>query len=188
MATKVFLVIHRLATEQLRDNAPQTVLNAGGIAFAVMLMLTLVGTTFKPQQHSDRGTAILEVSIALMMGFALVTAILFIVINRVSQVRTRTSQFAIFRMLGASFSFITRLLLQETILVGVPGILAGIVLACLGEWLIAVALPDLFVTRTTYRFWFFAGAIPVLGFFVAGVFAAWIVTRRDVLDGLVQDD
>ncbi len=115
-------------------------------------------------------------------------AVLFMMFNRFSEVRERTRQFGILRMLGGSFSLILILLLQETFLAAVPGTIAGILLAYLNGMLISAALGGLFVLHTPYDFWLPAGMIAAGIFFVAGYFAAWMAIRLDVLDALAYED
>jgi ABC-type antimicrobial peptide transport system permease subunit len=177
-------MMHPLVEQQLRQNVQQTVLNALGIALSVIIMLTLAGTTFVPVRSPITTMIVLRVTIAAMIWLALAVAVLFVAINRFSQVRERTRQFAILKVLGASFSFIAFLLFQETVIVTLSGLLIGILLAEVGSWLIAYTLPHLFASYIPYESWLLAGIVSAAVFFFAGILSAWIVTSRDLLEAL----
>jgi len=117
-------MIHRLVWEHLRENTPQAFLNALGISFEVMTMLVLAETRYKPVSHLIPTMIVLRITAALIVWMASSAAFLFVVINRFSQVRERTRQFATLKMLGASSTVILELLFHETMLIAVPGTIA----------------------------------------------------------------
>jgi ABC-type antimicrobial peptide transport system permease subunit len=122
-----------------------------------------------------------------MVWMVLGVAFLFVVINRYS-VRERTQQFAILKVLGASSTFIFELLFHETMIIAVAGTIAGIVVAYGGTWLIAFALPDLFVMQVAYEWRLLAGMISAAGFLFVGSLAAWMATRQDLIQALSYDE
>ena len=149
-----------------------------------MIMLTLAGATFKPIRHIFGVLLVLKLTLTAMLWLGLGVDILFVVINRFSQVRERTHQFAILRVLGASSSFILILLLQETILVVAAGTIGGIVLAYAVKCLMAYFVPDLVVIQALYHLWPFVGITPAAGFFFAGFLAASSATEEDLVEAL----
>jgi putative ABC transport system permease protein len=181
-------MIHQLVWEHLRENSPQAFLNALGISFEVMTMLVLAETRYQPVSHLTPGMIVLRIIPALMMWIASSVAFLFVVINRYSQVRERTRQFAILKMLGASSTVILELLFHETMLIAVPGTIAGIVLAYGGMGLFSLAFPDLLEVQTTYEWWLLAGMISAAGSMLAGSLAAWVATRQDLIQALSYEE
>jgi len=175
----------RLVLECLRENPPQTLLNALSIAFAVAIMLTLSEVTLMPPPHHMLVITILRWTIAAMVWFALSVAMIVMAINRMPQVRERAREFAIVRMLGASFSFIAVLLVEETIFIALPGTMIGIVIATLVGWLSASGMPELFGYETRVAAWLWAGFIAATWFFCVGAVTAWVTTKQeDVLSAL----
>ena len=179
--------VHPLVRGYLRYNSPQASLSALGMALPVMMILTLAGTTFDPASQPNKVIIVIRFTVVAMAWLTTAAAVLFMMFNRFSEVRERTRQFGILRMLGGSFSLILILLLQETLLVAVPGTIAGIVLAYLNGMLMSAALGGLFV-HTPANFWLPAGMIAAGIFFVAGYFAAWMAIRLDVVDALAYED
>jgi ABC-type antimicrobial peptide transport system permease subunit len=180
--------VHPLVTEHFRHNDLQAMLNSLGIALAVMMMLTLAGASLDSASHPNKLIIAVRFTVVAVAWVATGATFLFMAINRFSQVRERTRQFAILRVLGGSLFFILTLLLQETLLIAVPGTIVGILFAYLHEWLISTLLGGLFVLRTPYDFWLPAGLIAALVFFVSSSCAAWLATRLEVLDALAYED
>jgi ABC-type antimicrobial peptide transport system permease subunit len=177
-------MVHPLVEEQLRQHAQQTALNSLGIALTVLIILTLAGTTFVPVARPIPTMIVLRVIIWAMIWLALGVALFFVAVNRFSQVLERTRQFAILKILGASFSLIVSLLLQETLIIVLPGLLAGILLAEATSRLMAFAFPSLFASNIPYESWLVAGLISAAVFFFSGILSAWIATSRDLLEAL----
>jgi len=180
--------VHPVVTEHLRHNVQQAALNSLGIALAVMMMLTLAGASLDPASHPNKLIVAVRLMVVAVAWVAAGSTFLFMAINRFSQVRERTRQFAILRVLGGSLFFILTLLLQETLLVALPGTIVGIVLAYFHEWLISTVLGGLFVLRTPYSFWLPAGMIAASVFFLASSCSAWRATKLEVLDALAYED
>ncbi|SEB76955.1 putative ABC transport system permease protein [Terriglobus roseus] len=158
------------------------------MALPVMMILTLAGTTVDPTSHPNKVLIVIRLTVVAMAWLTTGAAALFMTFHRFSEVRERTRQFGILRMLGGSFSLILLLLLQETLLVAVPGTIAGIFLAYLNGLLISAALGDLFVLHTPYSFWLPAGMIAAGIYFAAGYIAAWMAVRIDVLKALAYEE
>lgn len=180
--------VHPFVRGYLRYNSLEASLSALGMALPVMMILTLAGTTVDPASHPNKVLVVIRSTVVAMAWLTTGAAVLFMMFHRFSEVRERTRHFGILRMLGGSFSFILTILLQETLLVAVPGTIAGILLAYLNGMLISAALGGLFVLHTPYIFWLPAGMISAAIFFVAGYSAAWMAIRLDVLDALGYED
>jgi ABC-type antimicrobial peptide transport system permease subunit len=176
---------HQLVLEDLLENQPQTWLNALSIAFTVAIKLTLSEVSLPPDPHHLWVISVLRWLIGAIVWFALLVSIVVMAINRVSQVRERTRQFAIVRMLGASFSFIAVFLAEETIFVALPGAVIGIALARLVGWLSVSGMPDTFGYETDFWAWLWAPCIAAICFFFVSALTAWVITsQQDVLSAL----
>jgi ABC-type antimicrobial peptide transport system permease subunit len=179
--------VHPLVREHLRDNAQQAYLNVFGMAFVVMLIVTLMEVKV-PAGHPNRLVVAIRNMLEALAWLGITAAILFMAINRFSQVRERTRHFGILRVLGSSFSFVIRLLLQETVFVAIPATIVGIVLATVHELFVAAVLSGFFVLRTSYASWLPAGVIAALIFFLVSVYSAWSAFKLDVLEALSYED
>lgn len=142
-----------------------------------MTSLVLFETKYRPVSHLITTMIVLRIVAALIVWIASSVAFLFVVIDRYSQVRERTRQFAISKMPGASSTVIFAFLFHEAMLISVPGTIIGIVLAYGGMGLFSSVLPDLFVMQVTDEWWLLAGMISAAGFLSARSFAAWIAAK-----------
>src|SRR5580658_1926066 len=121
--------MHPLVASQFRYNRLQAAMNAVGISFEVMALLILAGISRNLGAQHYAVLMIGWLTVLLILWFVLVVSALFVVISRYSQIRERTQEFAILKMLGASTGYICDLLCQETVLVVAPGTVLGILLS-----------------------------------------------------------
>ena len=181
-------MLHRLVVEDICHNAQRAFLNALGIAFAVMILLTMVGAHFKPLAHASAITLIFKLTLAAMLALGLAVDFCFLAINRFSQVRDRVHEYAVLRVLGASPSFFYSLQLQETILLSVAGTIGGITLTFLVRMVLAYFVPDLLAIETLYGLWPVIGIAPAGLFFAVGVMATDSVNGGDLIEALSQKE
>ncbi|WP_263377456.1 FtsX-like permease family protein [Granulicella paludicola] len=174
-----------LILESLRENPPQTLLNALSFGCTVAIMLALFEVSLPLPHRHMWVISFLRWLIEAIAWFALLVSLAVMSINRVSQVRERTRQFAILRMLGSSFTFIGELLMEETFFVAIPGTLIGVALGSLLGYFSASGVPDTFAYQVDYGTWYLAGCFTAMGYFGVGVATAWVITRQqDVLSAL----
>lgn len=181
-------MLHRIVVEDLWHNAQQAFLNALGIAFAVMILLTMVGAHFKPLAHAYVVVLVFKLTLTAVLSLGLVVDFCFLTINRFSQVRERVHQYAVLRVLGASPSFFYSLQLQETLLLSVVGTIGGIVLTYIVRMVLAYFVPDLLAVETLYDLWPFIGVAPAGAFFASGVMATDSINGGDLIEALSQKD
>ncbi len=177
-------MIHRIVIEDFRHNAQQAFLNALGIAFAVLILLTLAGANFKPLRHAHVVTLVFKLTLTAMLLLGLAVDFCFLTINRFAQVREKVHQYAVLRVLGASPSFFYLLQLQETILLSVAGTLSGIMLTYIVRIVMAYFVPDLLAVETLYDLWPLIGIAPAGAFFAAGVMATDSINGGDLIEAL----
>lgn len=160
-------------------------LNAFSLALIVAIKLALSEVALVPPRHDLFVVRVLRWLIGAMVWFALGVGIIVTSINRVMQVRERTREFAIIRMLGGSFSFIAILLAEETILIALLGEAIGIAVAALVGSLMSSWMPELFRYETRVDAWLGAGCLAAVGFFCLSAVTAWVTTKQhDVLAAL----
>lgn len=176
-------MIRPLVREHLRHHAQQSVLNAIVITLVVTMLLTIVATSSTGNEHS-RFEVAAKGMLHAMAWTGAAAAMLVLFVNRISQVKDRTREFAILRVLGGSFSYMAVLLLQETLCLALPGAVAGLVLAQLNDSLIALLLRGLVSVNDPYLFWLPSGLVAATCFFTASLVGARSGMRLDVLEAL----
>jgi hypothetical protein len=176
-------MIYRIVLEDLRHHFQQTLLNALGMVFAVMIMLLIAGTTVKPVL-SYAVTLVFKLTLVSMLLLGLAVDLCFLTINRFSQVREKVHQFAILRVLGAPPSFFYIFQLQETTLLLITGTLGGILLTCGVRSALTLIVPDTFAFKALYDLWPWIGIIPAGAFYAAGIFATDSINGGDLVKAL----
>jgi hypothetical protein len=177
-------MLHRIVIEDFRHNTQQAALNTLGIAFAVMILLTVAGAQFKPLGHAYAVTLIFKFTLTSMLLVGLVVDLWFLTINRFTQVREKVHQYAVLRVLGAPPSFFYLLQLQEALLLFVAGTVGGITLTYLVRIVLAHLVPDLLAVESLFGLWPWIGVVPAGAFYAAGVFASDSINGADLVDAL----
>jgi len=182
-------MIHRVVVGHLRGHAQQALLNALGIALVVMIMLILAGATFRETHQAGMLliNKILKVTFASMLWLGLLVGMVIMVINRYSQVRERTHHFAILKTLGASWTFIYTLLLEEVTLVAAAGTIGGIGLVYAIRLLLTHLVPDLLFIQTRYELWPLAGITAAISFLFADLCGLWSASAVELIEALSSE-
>jgi ABC-type antimicrobial peptide transport system permease subunit len=176
--------MHPLVVSQFRFNRLQMVANSVGVSFEVMAVSTLAGISPNRDAHPYVILMIGYVTVWAMLLLVLVVSTIFVVISRYSQIRERTQEFAILKMLGASTGYIFDLLSQETVLVVVPGTVLGILLSYGSRYLVEIFFHDLLILRAAYEWWPLAFLISAAEYLLVGMLAVWTVLENDLIEAL----
>lgn len=176
-------MIHRLTLEQFRENRSEALLNALGIGLQTTILLLIAGATPATFAHPSSVLSVARLTLTIVARITLGVSYLVVIVNRFSQVRERTQQFTILKILGASPAFFFDLLLHETMLVTLPGTVAGILLAFAMRGLIAWAFPGMFLLRPAYDWWPLSAVISTILFMLASVASAWNSGKQDLIAG-----
>jgi putative ABC transport system permease protein len=161
--------------------------NVLGVSFEVMALLILAGLSRNLEARPYGVQMIGWVTVYVILWFVLVVSAGFVVVSRYSQIRERTQELAILKMLGASTGYICDMLCEETAWIVVPGTVLGILWAYAGRALIGVALPHSFILTAAYEWWPLSCLISALGFLFAGL-AVWAVIGSDVVKALGYEE
>lgn len=181
-------MIHQFIWGHLRYNRAQAAVNAAGISFEVMSVLLLAKTSRNLDAEFYAVKMIGWITVYAILWLVLLVSALFVAVARFQQIRERTQEFAILKMLGASTGYIFDLLCQETLLVLIPGTVLGILMASGGGWLIELVMPDTFYLRRAYEWWPLSCLIAALSFLFPAMLAIWVATRGDLVEGLGYEE
>ncbi len=120
------------------------------------------------------------ISLGVAIGF------LVIFLSTYTSVIERTRQIGVLKALGASKAFIVRILLSETAVICVTGIIVGIGLSVgLREFLLS-SFPTLAIELTTV--WMVRAAIiAIVAGLIGAAYPAWLATRKDPVEALFYD-
>lgn len=181
-------MIHPFVLSHLRYNRAQALVNAVCLSFEVMSVLMLA----KVSRNLDAEFYALKmvgwITVYAILWIVLLISSLFVMVSRFTQIRERTQEFAILKMLGASTGYIFDLLCQETALVLIPGTVLGILMASGGRSLIEMAMPDAFFLRRAFEWWPLSCLIAALSFLLPAMLAVWVATRGDLMAGLGYEE
>jgi ABC-type antimicrobial peptide transport system permease subunit len=161
--------------------------NVVAVSFEVMALLMLAGLSRNLEARPYAVQMIGWVTVYVILWFVLAVSACFVVVSRYSQMRERTQELAILKMLGASSEYICDMLCEETAWVVLPGTVLGILWAYAGRSLIGIALPHSFVLRAAYEWWPLACLIAALGYLLAGL-VVWGSVGKDVVQALGYEE
>jgi putative ABC transport system permease protein len=118
--------------------------------------------------------------IAMVVGFFAIFLAMYTAISE------RTREIGILKALGASKSFVVAIFLKESLLLCAIGVLAGVLLAFAGSWLLLRLLPNLNV-ELGVDWMFRAGVIAVASASLGGFYPALKAARQDPIDALAYE-
>jgi putative ABC transport system permease protein len=123
---------------------------------------------------------------AIMIGIAVVIGFLVIFLAMYTTVLERTREIGTLKALGASKRYIVDLILRETGLVAVAGIIIGIVAALALRYFVLKAHPTLSIEITAR--WLIAAALIAIGGAILGAFyPAFRAARQDPIEALAYE-
>jgi putative ABC transport system permease protein len=127
-----------------------------------------------------------DIAIKIVIGVAVVVGFLVIFQSMYTAVMERTREIGILKSIGASKWYIVNVVLRETVLLAIAGIIAGIILSALTRRAIMIEKPvlRLFWSNT----WVLrASAIAVVGALAGALYPAFKAAQRDPIDALAYE-
>jgi putative ABC transport system permease protein len=124
--------------------------------------------------------------INVMIGIAVVIGFLVIFLSMYTTIIERTREIGVLKALGASKPYIVRIILSETTLLCVAGVIGGIGLSFLMRSIFIKLFPTLTILITPS--WILrAGLIAVVGGLLGAAYPAWLASRKDPVEALAYE-
>jgi len=154
------------------------------------VILTLAGIKHRGslQNPSDLPKLLAAWTVALMLVVVLIASFILVGISRYAAVFERTREIGILRAFGASSAYVFKILLQEALLIAIPGTIIGIALAYGTTWVMVHELSDVTTQVTVYIWWPFAGAAGLMSTLLGAVLPARRAMNQDVIGAIAQED
>lgn len=128
----------------------------------------------------------LAVFINIMIAIAVAVGFLVIFLSMYTTIIERTREIGVLKALGASKGYIVEIILSETTLLSLIGIVAGIGLSFLLRTIFLSAFPSMTVL-ITLRWVLISGAIAIAGGLLGASYPAWVASRKDPVDALAYE-
>jgi putative ABC transport system permease protein len=121
------------------------------------------------------------IAIAVAIGF-LVTSL-----SMYTTIIERTREIGVLKSLGASKTYIIKIVMSETVLLSLGGFAFGVGLSYLMKTvIISFLFPSLPIHITT-RWILYSGAIAIAGGLLGASYPAWLASRKDPVEALAYD-
>jgi putative ABC transport system permease protein len=121
-----------------------------------------------------------------MIAIAVAIGFLVIFLSMYTTIIERTREIGVLKSLGASKSYIVRIILSETTLLCIAGIAAGVGLSFLARYTFVRIFPTLTILISIN--WILrAGLIAILGGLLGASYPAWLASRRDPVEALAYE-
>jgi putative ABC transport system permease protein len=121
-----------------------------------------------------------------MIGIAVAIGFLVIFLSMYTTIIERTREIGILKSLGASKSYIVQIILSETTLLCIAGIIGGVGLSYLSRAIFIRLFPTLTILISVN--WIFrAAGIAILGGLLGASYPAWMASRKDPVEALAYE-
>jgi len=122
----------------------------------------------------------------VVIGIGVVIGFLVVFLSMYTAVLERTREIGILKALGASPGYVLGILLRETCLLAIAGVVAGIALTYAARSLLGVFAPT-FTTEIVYDWWPRAALIALLAAIIGALYPGLKAARQDPIEALSYD-
>jgi putative ABC transport system permease protein len=129
----------------------------------------------------------LNMFIKVVIGIAVIIGFIVIFQSMYTAVMERTREIGILKSLGASKSYVVRVILRETLLLAVAGILVGFIISSVGRAGLVHQFPTLRVLPITLKWAIYATLIAIGGAMLGAVYPAFKAAQKDPIDALAYE-
>jgi putative ABC transport system permease protein len=135
---------------------------------------------------SGSNIPLLQQFTAVVIGIGVVIGFLVVFLSMYTAVLERTREIGILKALGASPGYILGILLRETVLLSVVGVILGIAMTYGSRALLHAFAPS-FITEIVYSWWPKAAAIALVGSLIGAIYPGLKAARQDAIEALSYD-
>lgn len=128
----------------------------------------------------------LSIFLRIVIGISVIIGFIVIFQSMYTAVMERTREIGILKSLGASKSYIVRVILRETLLLAIGGIIFGIVVSVVARAGIGVKWPTLPV-QMTWAWVAYATLIAIGGAMLGAIYPAFKAAQKDPIDALAYE-
>ena len=122
----------------------------------------------------------------VVIGIGVVIGFLVVFLSMYTAVLERTREIGILKALGASPAYVLNILLRETVLLAITGVVAGILMTYGTRYLLGVFVPA-FTTDIVYTWWPIAAVIALTGSLIGAIYPGLKAARQDAIEALAYD-
>lgn len=123
----------------------------------------------------------------VVIGISIIVGFLITLLTMYTAVLERTREIGILKAMGASPSYILNILLRETAILAVLGVVAGVVMSFVARWLLFTFAPASLTQEIVPDWWLIAGAIALTGAILGALYPGWKAARQDAIEALAYD-
>jgi putative ABC transport system permease protein len=124
--------------------------------------------------------------INIMITIAVAIGFLVIFLSMYTTIIERTREIGVMKSLGASKAYIVEIILSETTLLSLLGIVAGVGLSFLLRYVFIAVFPSMTILITP-RWVLIAAGIAIVGGLLGASYPAWIASRKDPVEALAYE-
>lgn len=121
------------------------------------------------------------IGVGVVIGFAVVCLSMYMAVLQ------RTREIGILKSLGASKTFILRMIVIEALLLGVGGTLLGILMSYGAWWIISTFVPASLPMKIVYIWWPIAGLITLAGTALGALYPGFSAAHHDPIEALAYE-
>jgi putative ABC transport system permease protein len=123
----------------------------------------------------------------VVIGIAMIVGFIVVFMAMYTAVLERTREIGILKAVGGSPGLILSMLLRETLLLAVLGIVLGILLTCVAQWILQHFVPGGLTQETVYAWWPVTGALAILGALIGAVIPGVKAVRQEATEALAYE-
>jgi putative ABC transport system permease protein len=129
----------------------------------------------------------LNIFIKVVIGIAMIIGFIVIFQSMYTAVMERTREIGILKSLGASKSYVVRVILRETLLLAIAGIVVGFILSMSGRAGLIHQFPTLRILPITLKWGLYATLIATGGAMLGAIYPAFKAAQKDPIDALAYE-
>jgi putative ABC transport system permease protein len=125
--------------------------------------------------------------IYVIMGIGVVIGFFVVCLSMYMAVLQRTREIGILKSLGASNSFVIRIILSEALVLGIGGTVLGILMSFVSWWLLGTLVPASIPMVIVPGWWPIAGLIALSAAVLGGLYPGMKAARHDPIQALAYE-